>query len=405
MAASDSQPARNDIVPVAGGTAVRLIALALVLGAGAGACAVALGSSETTTAQVAAPSLDGKIVFLRYQVPAVIVWDIYAMSAAGGGQTDLTSGDAEDRAPDWSPDGERIAFTRFRATPGSAGILVMNKDGSGERVLTNFAEDRGPDWSPDGTKIAFSRRDRDEFSEIFVMNADGSGPTNLTNSEAIWNFSPTWSPDGTKIAFGTSRGTNRNYEIFLMNPDGTGLTNLTNNMEPDSEPAWSPDGKQIAFARSLGYGKGEIFVMNADGSGQRNLTNNPADDESPAWSPDGAKIAFSTNRGTGGNDEIFVMNADGSSLTNLTRSVANDLEPDWAAQPLGPPLRRCVVPRVVGQTLRTARMRIRRANCSVGRIRYARSAMRRGRIVRQSLSPGVRRPRGASIDLVVSRGR
>ena len=71
--------------------------------------------------------------------------------------------------------------------------------------------------------------------------------------------------------------------------------------------------------------------------------------------------------------------------------------------PPAPP--RCRVPRVVGKTLVTARRLIRRSNCAVGRVRYARSTRPRGRIVSQAPRAGVNRVRGTKVALVVSRGR
>jgi PASTA domain/Divergent InlB B-repeat domain len=70
-----------------------------------------------------------------------------------------------------------------------------------------------------------------------------------------------------------------------------------------------------------------------------------------------------------------------------------------------PAAKRCQVPKVVGQRLATARKRIRRANCSVGRIRYARSKRARGRVIVQRPRAGVRRAMGARVNLVISRGR
>ena len=60
----------------------------------------------------------------------------------------------------------------------------------------------------------------------------------------------------------------------------------------------------------------------------------------------------------------------------------------------------CVVPRVVGQRLAMARARIRRAHCSVGRIRRARSG-RTGRVVEQSPRAGAKRRRGYPVRLGV----
>jgi Tol biopolymer transport system component len=364
-----------------------------------------VGPTETRSAEAALPPLSGKIIFMRYQTPALIDWDLYAMRADGSGQRSLTVGRPEDGSPDWSPDGMKIVFHSASRTLGFSEILVTNADGSGRRNLTKTArEAHSPAWSPDGTRIAFVRPGDDAFRDIYVMAADGSGQTNLTNSQAP-DGEPAWSPGGTKIVFSSNRGgADFNPEIFLMNADGSGQVKLTSNPAPDIEPAWSPDGSRIAFVRTnASLGRGEILVMNVDGTGERNLTNNPADDSYPAWSPDGTKIAFTTNRGSGGNDEIFVMNADGSEQTNVTRSPANDLAPDWNPQPLfGRPSPRCVVPGVVGRSVRAGRSRIRRANCSVGRIRRLKS-QRVGRVISQDPRAGTVRRRGYRVALVVGR--
>jgi beta-lactam-binding protein with PASTA domain len=63
---------------------------------------------------------------------------------------------------------------------------------------------------------------------------------------------------------------------------------------------------------------------------------------------------------------------------------------------------RCRVPRVIGLTLGTAKTRIRRAHCSVGRIRRSRSR-RVGRVIGQSPRAGAVRARGFKVNLVVGR--
>jgi hypothetical protein len=79
--------------------------------------------------------------------------------------------------------------------------------------------------------------------------------------------------------------------------------------------------------------------------------------------------------------------------------------PQPQPQPQPPTATRiCRVPRVVGLRLVRARTAIRRANCSVGRVRGVRSRAVRGRVVRQSPRAGTRLRRGARVTLVISRG-
>ena len=128
----------------------------------------------------------------------------------------------------------RIAFASNRTSgegvnnpEGDFEIFTMNQDGTGLAQLTeNAAFDFDPEWSPDGNRIAFES-DRDLFSDIFVMNADGSGQTNVTNNRAF-DRSATFAPDGESIAFDSnlSAGVDNptgDTEIFTVNLDGTGL--------------------------------------------------------------------------------------------------------------------------------------------------------------------------------------
>ena len=68
-----------------------------------------------------------------------------------------------------------------------------------------------------------------------------------------------------------------------------------------------------------------------------------------------------------------------------------------------PPPIRCVVPRVVRLTIAKARRKIRRANCSVGRVRRVKARRLRGIVIRQSPRAGRRLRRGARVNLVVGR--
>src|SRR5918992_45841 len=226
---------------------------------------------------------------------------------------------------------EQIVF--FSERDGNQQIYVMNAaDGSNQTRLTSAnANDSDPSWSPDHTKIAFDS-DRDGNSNIYVMNADGSGLIQLTHEPAD-DSNPSWSPDGTKIAFNSDRDSTEedfeNQEIYVMNAgDGSNQTRLTNSPTWDSLPRWSPDGTKIAFYSERDV-NGNIYVMNAgDGSNQTRLTYNEVQDSGPSWSPNGTKIAFASAKDA--NLEIYVMNAaDGSGQMRLTNNTAAEGEPDW----------------------------------------------------------------------------
>jgi dipeptidyl aminopeptidase/acylaminoacyl peptidase len=81
--------------------------------------------------------------------------------------TNLTNTPSEyEVTPAWSPDGSKIAYTARVPDAGFFGadeVFVMNADGSGKARLTHSGDDGlavhsfDPTWSPDGERIAFTR--------------------------------------------------------------------------------------------------------------------------------------------------------------------------------------------------------------------------------------------------------
>jgi serine/threonine-protein kinase len=65
----------------------------------------------------------------------------------------------------------------------------------------------------------------------------------------------------------------------------------------------------------------------------------------------------------------------------------------------------CHVPTVTGRALALARGRIKKAHCAVGSIRHAHSKKRKGIVIAQRPQAGRMLPKGARVNLVVSRGR
>ena len=76
------------------------------------------------------------------------------------------------RAPDWSPNGDRLAYTGI--VGGASDVWVVSLDGFTRRRLTSApAFDGRPNWSPDGRRLAFVSK-RGGARRIWLMRADGS---------------------------------------------------------------------------------------------------------------------------------------------------------------------------------------------------------------------------------------
>ena len=162
---------------------------------------------------------------------------------------------AVDDDPDWSPDGKRIVFTSHAAgddpaNPVSAEIYIMDADGKGKprRLTNNTEEERAPDWSPDGKRIAYHCRKGEAQAgrtlptfEICIMNADGTNQTRITNNR-VAELSISWSPDGRQLVFHRAIGGVGRFQLFTINADGTGEKQFTFVPAYNGFPSW---GKAI----------------------------------------------------------------------------------------------------------------------------------------------------------------
>jgi Tol biopolymer transport system component len=246
--------------------------------------------------------------------------EIYVMNADGSGVRQLTDSDGLDVHPSWSPDGSRIVFASARTTqmyssPGKLQIYVMDADGQHPvRLTNNQVNDYSPEWSPDGQRIAFLS-DRDGIPEVYVMRLDGSQQTNVTAHlpKGTERGNPHWHPDGVHIVFDAD--TSRRYNIFSVKFDGTDFRQLTRGGNPVFAASLARTAPNLAYSESIGS-NWEIMAAAADGSGAVNVTNDPGRDFWQSWSPDGRKLAFSSDRG--GPFDIYVANRDGTGLVRLT---------------------------------------------------------------------------------------
>ena len=305
----------------------------LPLRAHAASCAlmvavVMLGVVSPATAT--APGRNGLIAFVAHTQSAAEAGGIAVVRPDGRGMRKL-SRNPSDRSPAWSPDGRRLVFER------RGQIYVINGDGTGLRRVTRLLTDaREPAWSPEGRQIVFTREAR---AALLVVNADGTGQRVLFSRGIDDTIDrPAWSPDGRWIAFGL-----REYgagSIAMIRRDGRFLRYVTDGrVEPDETaapgewaddhtPDWSPDGSRILFTRVVWLcprcDQEEIFSVKADGSDVRWVTRDQSYASSrPSWSPDGNRIVAETSAG------IAIFDVTGKRLRILDRLGT---EPAW--QPL-----------------------------------------------------------------------
>ena len=229
---------------------------------------------------------------------------IFLVRTDGSGLTQLTAAaGVEHASPAWSPNGQRIAFSRSDGE--DQDIYIMDADGGNVSRRTFGGYNAEPTWSPDGTRIAFTRLEEGSAGIFSIAAAGPTGIQEILNRPG-YDANPDWSPDGTRVTFVSDwRAYDFFYDLYVVDATGANVRSVLENpffANPTTyyfEPDWSPDGSRIAVTVCLGwsywtcYPNTGIGIVNPDGTGFQTVTGTATGIfAAPTWSPDGAFIAF-----------------------------------------------------------------------------------------------------------------
>lgn len=220
---------------------------------------------------------------------------LWKVPAAGGAIERVAAGEENSYSPAISRKGNLLAYSHGT---GKWDIVRVDLKSSARKVLidqllSSNEQDSAPQFAPDGKRIAFQSW-RSGSQEIWICSADGSGPVQLTSFGGALTGSPRWSPDGRQIAF-DSRPDGRAH-IYLTSPDGGIPRALTSGSYNDIVPSWSPDAKVIYFGsnRNGGY---QIWKIAAGGGSPQQLTTQGG--MIALASPDGQWVYYSKPQASG----------------------------------------------------------------------------------------------------------
>jgi len=225
--------------------------------------------------------------------------DLWLVPTKPGKPRQLTSGEANDASPAWSPDGTRIAFVSKRGEDKQPQLYVIPFDGGEARRITNIPTGvMAPKWFPDSRRIAF-------LTQVWPdLNSWGEMEKRMQEREQPKMTAQVW--DKAPISYWDHFLDDRRTHVYAVGISGGDPQPITRAAgvaldiaEPDATSYdISPDGTEIAFAadgdRSGIDPNFDIYVLPVDGgTTARNITSdNPANDVSPLYSPDGRSLAF-----------------------------------------------------------------------------------------------------------------
>jgi Tol biopolymer transport system component len=164
----------------------------------------------------------------------------------GTGLETLTDGSVHSGFPSFSADGKELVF-RVWGQDGERGLRILNLETQQVRVLTREL-DNLPGWSPDGERIVFTRKVDGTTFQVATIRPDGSDYKELTTGKQSDGHA-VWAPDGRVMWSGSEHGfrdeaalydnTFQQYgQIYVMDADGRNKRLLTDSKWEDSMPLY-----------------------------------------------------------------------------------------------------------------------------------------------------------------------
>lgn len=210
---------------------------------------------------------------------------LFVVPSDGGTPRQLTHGDWDHGAPEWTPDGREILFTSLREPDAGRAfreseIYAVEVETGDIRQLTDRAgPDRSPVVSPDGQRVAYKGHDETDDTyvapSIYVMDIDGSNPRRVSGEFDRQSHRLFWSPEGDELYF-TAPSEGRSNLRALSLDDGE-VRRVTEGDHLFTAYSMSRDGV-VAGVRYTPRDPGNVFTVDVPrGPGLRQLTDVNAD--------------------------------------------------------------------------------------------------------------------------------
>jgi serine/threonine-protein kinase len=195
-------------------------------------------------------------------------------------------------SPRYSPDGGRIVVNR---TDESSEVWIYDvRSKVPTRLTSDGSFNDRPEWSADGQRIAY----RGNLGTYFWQRTDGTDRPSVLSSPSTDSRGAVAEvamvPDGKRIIVREPRpGTGMDLMIETIG-DTSSKRPFVNSRFNEFMPAISRDGKWVAYI-SPEAGPLDVYVRAMDGSGRRFPVSTGGGME-PRWSPDGRRIYYRANR-------------------------------------------------------------------------------------------------------------
>jgi len=204
---------------------------------------------------------------------------IFVIPDTGGTPRQLTEGDYNHGAPEWTPDSQTIVFSGMRKPDaeyqrGDSEIYSLSvRDGSVKALTDRKGPDQSPAVSPDGRLIAYTGHDMSDdtytVSKLYLMSIDGSTKKTLTDGFDRSPARPMWAADGSGVYFTTEdKGTDN---LYFESINGGAPRQVTQGNQQLQVSSMARNGLCPAVLTSP-HEPGDVVVFNLKQPSPRKLT-------------------------------------------------------------------------------------------------------------------------------------
>ena len=259
------------------------------------------------------PSPDGRWAVVSVTEPSYEedgdISDLWLIATDGNtAARRLTSTPEGEKNPTWSADGSKLAFVTQRGKGKDdeedppKQVYVLDMTGPGEAIqITDLVSGAGaPQWSPDGTKLAFQSRVYPGAASYEENLAEKERRSELKYTVSAYDIFPIrqwdhWRDDlQTHLFVQDAQAGATAKDLFAGTKlvEEPGYAGVPSRSSDELQAKWTPDGKEIVFAATTNHHQAahshvlhHLYKIDADGGEPEQLT------DSEDWTCSGPQFA------------------------------------------------------------------------------------------------------------------
>lgn len=273
----------------------------------------------------------GDVLLFNRDVGGSEFYQIFRYDTRSGAVKMITDGTSRNSAPNWSNDGEHIAFTSTMRNGRSNDLYVMNPDepSTTRRVVEAEGGEywAASDWSPTDDRVAVVRYVSANESDLFVLDLDSGDLKQVSRQKGgktAWSGAQ-FSNDGSALF--TATDLDSEFRRLVKIDIETGAITVLSSQIPWDMVDYEvqPDGKLIA-AIANEAGIGVLHFFDAESGVELDAPRLPGGIPSNLhWSPDGTELAFEMETPTSP-DDVWVLTLENGRVERWTASETGGVD-------------------------------------------------------------------------------